>query len=410
MQQDQTNILQQFLQINQFPKTYEEAKNNEFKFWNTQPVPKINEIISGSEGPIDFDKTSEKASSENFALPDDFEWINIDMKNDVDSQKVSDFLNYNYLEDKNGNFRLHYSKDFLKWFIIGPNYQNDLCIGVQVKKSKILVGFIAGILTNLQLNQNEIKLAEIDFLCVHPKLRGKRLSVVLIKEISRRIQLKDYSHAIYTSERYLPKPFSESQFYHRALNITPLVETGFLTLNDINIRKVKKSLQLPIIPLNKNFVEIQPKYMEGAFNCLINYLQKFNCYPKFSMAEFEHTFLNKNFVTCYVLIDNNDKVLDMISYYILPTKVANNKKYEFIKAAYLFYYSSINETTYRLIKDIMIIAKNKGMDVFNALDIMENSPILKELNFELGTGKLHYYFYNWKCHTLKNHQLAKILL
>jgi glycylpeptide N-tetradecanoyltransferase len=40
-------------------------------------------------------------------------------------------------------------------------------------------------------------------------------------------------------------------------------------------------------------------------------------------------------------------------------------------------------------------AKSLGYDVFNALDIMENSEFLEELKFGVGDGYLHYYFYNY---------------
>lgn len=37
------------------------------------------------------------------------------------------------------------------------------------------------------------------------------------------------------------------------------------------------------------------------------------------------------------------------------------------------------------------------MDVFNALDLMENSQFLENLKFGIGDGNLQYYIYNWKC-------------
>lgn len=36
-------------------------------------------------------------------------------------------------------------------------------------------------------------------------------------------------------------------------------------------------------------------------------------------------------------------------------------------------------------------------DVFNALDLMENSEFLEELKFGQGDGNLQYYLYNWRC-------------
>lgn len=37
------------------------------------------------------------------------------------------------------------------------------------------------------------------------------------------------------------------------------------------------------------------------------------------------------------------------------------------------------------------------MDVFNALDLMENTQFLENLKFGIGDGNLQYYIYNWKC-------------
>lgn len=37
------------------------------------------------------------------------------------------------------------------------------------------------------------------------------------------------------------------------------------------------------------------------------------------------------------------------------------------------------------------------MDVFNALDLMDNSQFLENLKFGIGDGNLQYYIYNWKC-------------
>lgn len=44
-------------------------------------------------------------------------------------------------------------------------------------------------------------------------------------------------------------------------------------------------------------------------------------------------------------------------------------------------------------------AKELGLDVFNALDIMENTEFLAELQFAPGDGSLHYYLYNWHFET-----------
>ena len=50
------------------------------------------------------------------------------------------------------------------------------------------------------------KMVEINFLCVHKKLRSKRVAPVLIKEITRRVNRTGIFQAVYTAGVVLPKP------------------------------------------------------------------------------------------------------------------------------------------------------------------------------------------------------------
>lgn len=49
-------------------------------------------------------------------------------------------------------------------------------------------------------------MVEINFLCVHKKLRSKRVAPVLIREITRRVNLMGIFQAVYTAGVVLPKP------------------------------------------------------------------------------------------------------------------------------------------------------------------------------------------------------------
>ena len=49
-------------------------------------------------------------------------------------------------------------------------------------------------------------LVEINFLCVHKKLRSKRVAPVLIREITRRVHTHGLFQAVYTAGVVLPKP------------------------------------------------------------------------------------------------------------------------------------------------------------------------------------------------------------
>ena len=90
-----------------------------------------------------------------------------------------------------------------------------------------MLGFISGTPLKLTVGENNIKIAEINFLCVHKKLRAKKLAQVMIKEITRRVNLNKIWQAYYTSGTIIPTPFTSAPYYHRNLSVKKNIETGF---------------------------------------------------------------------------------------------------------------------------------------------------------------------------------------
>jgi glycylpeptide N-tetradecanoyltransferase len=63
-----------------------------------------------------------------------------------------------------------------------------------------------------------------------------------------------------------------------------------------------------------------------------------------------------------------------------------------------------------LFRDLLILARNEGADVFNALDAMDNMKVFEPLKFGAGDGWLQYYLYNWKCPGMEAQDIGLILL
>jgi len=61
-------------------------------------------------------------------------------------------------------------------------------------------------------------------------------------------------------------------------------------------------------------------------------------------------------------------------------------------------------------KDILILACNKGFDVFNCLEIQDNKSFLEELKFGPGDGHLKYYLYNWLTKPMEPKEVGLVLL
>lgn len=145
-------------------------------------------------------------------------------------------------------------------------------------------------------------------MCVHKKLRAKRMAPVLIKEITRRCYLLKTWQAIYTGGVVLPKPVSTCRYFHRSIDWQKLHDVGFSPLppNSKPSYQVRK-YALPDHTSTKNLRPMEAKDVDGVLSLLQRYLEKFDMAPVFTREEVEHWLLNKRddaddkVVWCYVV-------------------------------------------------------------------------------------------------------------
>ena len=89
-------------------------------------------------------------------------------------------------------------------------------------------------------------MCEINFLCAHKKLRSKRLAPVLIKEITRRVNLRGVFQACYTAGAALPTPVATCKYFHRSLNLRKLVDIKFMVLgHTMTISRAERLYRVP---------------------------------------------------------------------------------------------------------------------------------------------------------------------
>lgn len=80
-------------------------------------------------------------------------------------------LNENYVEDDECMFRFDYSIPFLQWALTQPGYIKDWHVGVRNIKTGALMGCITAVPVDVRVYDQQRNMAEINFLCVHKKLR-----------------------------------------------------------------------------------------------------------------------------------------------------------------------------------------------------------------------------------------------
>nr|CAG4636970.1 EOG090X055U [Ceriodaphnia reticulata]SVE72905.1 EOG090X055U [Ceriodaphnia reticulata] len=390
-------------------KTTEDAMAKQYEFWSTQPVPKINEDISANE-PIEQDKPLSEIRPEPYTLPQGFVWDTLSLDNPQILQELYQLLNENYVEDDDNMFRFDYSADFLLWALKPPGWHKDWHCGVRAEKSGKLLGFISAIPATIRIYNHTQKMVEINFLCVHKKLRSKRVAPVLIREITRRVHLKGIFQAVYTAGVVLPKPVSTCRYWHRSLNPKKLIDVKFSHLaRNMTMQRTLKLYRLPEETKTPGFRTLELKDIEQAYRLLNTYLNKFHLAPCFDEEDFRHWFFPRpGIVDCYV-VEKDGVITDMVSYYTLPSTVMHHPVHKSLKAAYSFYNASTTTPWNQLMGDALVTAKNAGFDVFNALDLMENKTFLEPLKFGIGDGNLHYYLYNWRCPDMPSSSVGLVL-
>ncbi|XP_050219292.1 glycylpeptide N-tetradecanoyltransferase 1 [Mercurialis annua] len=391
-------------------------ESKKHKFWETQPVGQFKDLGDTSlpEGPIEQPTPLSEVKQEPYNLPAPYEWTICDIDSEETCNEVYNLLKSNYVEDDENMFRFNYSKEFLRWALRPPGYYRSWHIGVRAKTSKKLVAFITGVPARIRAREEVVKMAEINFLCVHKKLRSKRLAPVMIKEVTRRVHLENIWQAAYTAGVVLPTPITTCQYWHRSLNPKKLIDVGFSRLGArMTMSRTIKLYKLPDSPATPGFRKMELRDVPSVTRLLRNYLSQFVVAPDLDEDDVEHWLLPTEDVVDSFLVESPEthEITDFCSFYTLPSSILGNQNYSTLKAAYSYYNVSTKTPLLQLMNDALIVAKQKDFDVFNALDLMQNESFLKELKFGPGDGQLHYYLYNYRIRSaLTPSELGLVLL
>ncbi|GBE82092.1 Glycylpeptide N-tetradecanoyltransferase [Sparassis crispa] len=402
------------------------------KFWATQPVPQLGEGPPLADGYIEPSIPPEEVRQEAYPLPKDFEWSTLDINDPSQLRELYELLSGHYVEDDDASFRFQYSAEFLQWALMPPGYNKEWHLGVRVASNKKLVAFVSGIPLTLRVRENVFNASEVNFLCVHKKLRSKRLAPVLIKEITRLCHRKGVFQALYTAGVLLPTPISTCRYHHRCLNIHKLVDVRFTHVpSNMTLARMIRLNKVPDRPhlLDPQFGlrEMEEKDVPKVAELFAKFMRRFGMVQVMTLDEVRHYLLSgtgegprtkdswstrrEGQVVWTYVVENPEthKITDFFSFYSLPSTIINSEKHNVLQAAYLFYYATdvalhdaaeldgrLKKRLEELIGDCLVTANAAGFDVLNALSLMDNCQFMQDLKFGLGDGMLNYYLYNWR--------------
>lgn len=323
------------------------------QFWDKQP-----EAFGFS--------TNHRNKAELEQLPEEFEWSTYPI------EVVHEFLKNHYVAED--DFKLTYGLDTLKWALEVPGHQN---IAITHKPTQELIGFISVAPLNLKLNDREVKGVQGNFLCVHTDYRNKRIAPYLISEAKRISDNKNRKQAIVTVHNPIPGSIAKVVYWHRVINVDKLINSGFYQTN----RPKSKAFE---IQGRSMFRKMTSKDVLKVTQLLKEYFGKFKVSPVVNDQWVKHWLLPRdNVVYSYI----NDETNDFVSFYRIPYEKVDGTYT--VNQAYLFYMTGDN------FNDALIMAKNEGFDVMNALDIVHDNQTLTKHKFMQGTGYINYHIFNW---------------
>ncbi|XP_012737000.2 glycylpeptide N-tetradecanoyltransferase 1 [Fundulus heteroclitus] len=406
-QQEIQKALHLFSLGTSLPKTLQQAKKHTYRFWDTQPVPRLDDHIT-THGPLE---EADVIQNEPYLLPLGFSWDALDLSRPSVLTELCHLLNENYTEEDDNTMRFDFSPEYLLWALQPPNWLHQWNLGVRVDTTKKLVGFVAAVPADVRIYETKRRLVQVKFLCVHKKLRLKRMTPVLIRELKRRVNQQGLCQAVYTAGTVLPTPISSCSQWHRPLNPRKLMEINFPGLKqNMDLRRAQKFHRLPEVTKIKGLRPMTKEDASGIHSLLERNLCNFHLSPLLSPQEVEHWFLPKENVNDTYVVEADDGTLsDLVSFYSVSSRVLNHPVHSGLRAACLLYVVCTATGVADLMQDTLVLAKSKGFDVFCALDVMDNVSFLEKLKFTISNKSVHYYLYNWTCPLMSPDKVGLVL-
>ncbi len=441
-----------------------DAMRHQYKFWEIQQVLKPDYVfvserrmkkIKKYDLAKDVKNTPPRILIRKKGKPldrDIFEW-----DHNISLEELSKFMNENYFEEV--IHKVTYNLDFLKWvfnnatknYFIAIRCRNllyqkimsiysrdtikyakpsnskktigDIITGYidqktydRMPKGKI-IGVITGKVQKLRIFEKEQDVLRGMFLTIDEKLRNKGFSPLLITELKRTVLLDSKGKVdvgLFNTDRFVPTPFVGCNLYHRYINNIErlldekiiVVKKGESRTERINLSALpSKTATVGLEPLSNNNIDEAYKF----YSC--KNLQ--NVYPIFNTSEFKSTFMgDPKVIKTYIIRESSsDDIIDFISYIMYDYTLLNpiDKSKNKVKIALLYYsfFSTINPMSLT-VKDMMILAKKDGCEIFNMFNIMDFFLMTDELKAEDSERRFFYNFYNYKCVKIKEIQMGYI--
>jgi hypothetical protein len=340
----------------------------------------------------------------------------------LDSNKLCEFINANYIETSDSEHKFLYPTDLLEYYISKSLVLSFYSKQTESKKSQ-MIGLIIGKKAKLYIDKIEFDTIETNFLILNPKVRNNNLAPLMISILTKE-SILNYSIGIshYTINNPIKAPhYSLKYYYHRMINIPKLFDTKFISSDITTINDY--------VQIYNNFKDYLPNQMVIYFNKkniknkvsdeLVDLIyQNINLYVKNKYVIYEYRtreqikqiFGSESFHNFILVESNNEKNKYQIKNYICLNEIKtlninNNKAYSNGYIYTGFYSDNV---------DIVIEKISQYIYLNNILDVITWSDFFDVDNSCTiaikGSGFLKYYLYNIQTFPIPNESNGLVTL
>ena len=199
---------------------------------------------------------------------------------------------------------------------------------------------------------------------------------------------------------------SRTAYYHRKINVSKLIQTGFSTLPpDTTVAELEEEyavVEQPQLLPGHTMRKFGKDSDAAACHRLleVHYNKRMELFRVMSVDEVAHVLTPKDRVIYTWVIENEAGVVtDFVSFYSLPSSILDpetDTRTGTLENAYLWYTVATSIPRSTLISNVVTLAKQEGFDAFTALGIAGLPDDLIQCKFVKGTGTLRYYLFNWR--------------
>jgi len=360
---------------------------------------------------------------EKIKLPKGFQFIELKINEHAD--RIAQFLNQHYSSHPE---KIVYTDEYIESIYKCPkkhfkklrNIPIDYwLIGVEERSSGEMYGFVSARPMSYYIDGRVINGMFVDRLCTHTSCRGKQLSVVLLKELYRKLHIIQHDcAAIFHTHSDLPfqgitqksglleKSFvkNQVQLQETRVQIEHITEqrnnsNDPMVIKELNT-KIAELESISIVPTNDiHQIRLANKRdVDELMKIYYNYTKNYRFYRIFNKKEFENSFLpRKDMVYTYVLTTGSGEVKDFVTINVFYDNQGR-------KVGYISYISYFNDELLNIfMKNILFILKESDFDKVLCHEFFGVSNILKErLEFRESEMKLptKWYAFNYNTKTI----------